>query len=169
MGPAIRNAGDAHSYSVEADCSWQPLSWLTIDASAGYTHARYVRHAREEVVGKATVMAPEFTGSLRVGARQTFGTRHYWHLSGSVAYNAYGRQYFDELNTLVQPYHGELQAEFRVAYRWLYLRAWGNNLLNSTYFAYMFTSPVGNKRLGYRYFGQLGAPLSWNVAVGLEI
>lgn len=169
MGPAIRNAGDVHSYSVEADCSWQPLSWLTVDVSAGYTNARYVRHARPEVVGKYTVMAPAFTGSLRVGAQQTFGPRSSWHLSGSVAYQAYGRQYFDEQNTLMQPYHGELQAELRVAYRGLYLRAWGSNLLNSRYFAYMFTSPVGKKRRGYRYFGQLGAPLSWNLAVGLEI
>lgn len=168
MGPAIRNAGRVHSWAVEGEFGWVPLPWLSVSASGGYSHARYVAHARRRVVGKQSVFAPEFTASARLAGRWPLGAARRVHLATSVAYQAYGRQYFDEENTIGYPFHGVLRADFRVSKDGVYLRGWADNILNARYLDYMFRSPVGKRKPEYMYMGQLGKPFSCGVAVGVS-
>lgn len=167
MGPAIRNAGRAHSWAVESEVSWIPLRWLSVSAGGGYSYARYVEHTHRRVVGKQIAFAPEFTAFGRLAGR--------WYLkrkvllSASVAYNAYGKQYFDEENTIGYPYHGVLRANLSVAREGVFIRLWADNILKERYLDYMFRSPIGKRKPEYLYMGQLGMPFSCGMALGVEL
>lgn len=170
MGPAIRNAGDVHSWAFEAELLWMPLHWLSVDCSAGYNHARYKRHVHPEVVGKQSVFAPEFTVNARVQGRWVIGSSvGPVTLTTSAGYTGFGKQYFDELNTLCQPYHGVIKADLSVKYAGVILRVRGDNLLDTRYFAYMLSSPVGGKIAEYGKIGQLGAPRMLGISLEFDI
>ena len=169
MGPAIRNAGRVHSWAVEGEFSWIPLSWLSVSAGGGYNHARYVEHTRRRVVGKQSIFAPNFTAFSRVAGRWQVGRERNVHSAASVAYNAFGRQYFDELNTIGYPYHGVLKASLSVEKGGVYVRGWADNILDERYMDYMFYSPIGKKMPEYLYMGQLGMPFSCGVALGVKM
>lgn len=169
MGPAIRNAGDVRSYGVELEIGHQPLSWLSLSLAGGYNSARYARHTNPDVVGKRSVMSPEFTLNGALNGRWGFGSTHRFVLTASVNYAAYGRQFFDELNTLGQDFHGVLGGELGLSYRWFLLRAWVQNALDSRHFAYMFMSPVGKALPSYAHSGQVAAPRTLGVSLGVNI
>lgn len=169
MGPAIRNAGRVHSWAVEGEFGWVPLTWLSVSASGGYSHARYVEHTRRRVVGKQSIFAPEFTAAARLAGRWPVGQERRVQIAASVAYQAYGKQYFDEENTIGYPFHGVLKADFKVSREGIYLRGWADNILNARYLDYMFRSPVGKRKPEYMYMGQLGMPFSCGLALGVAL
>lgn len=169
MGPAIRNAGDVRSYGVEGELSCQPLSWLLVGSAAGYSHARYVRHANPEVVGKQAVMAPEWTANVHVGGLWPLRVHPEVTLQATVSYAAFGRQYFDELNVLGQRYYGVLNGELGVTVGWVTVRGYVRNALGSRHFTHLFYSPVGKALPSYAHSGQIAAPRSWGVTVGVEL
>lgn len=169
MGPAIRNAGDAHSLGGEVELVYSPWAWLFGTLTGGYSRARCVRHTRSEVVGKRLVMAPEFTSSAAINGHWLLDREKNATLSAQVRYSAMGMQSFDEMNTLNQPYHGRLDLQLGVSYYRFSLRCQVTNALDSRYFVYLFKSPVGKRLPSYENSGQMGAPRTFHAVVEFSL
>lgn len=169
MGPAIRNAGDVRSYGAEIEAVGKPLKWLSATTTAGYNHATYYRHNNPNVIGKRSVMAPQYSVTAALAGKWTLSQKHQIRLHAHLRYSAQGKQHFDELNTLTQPFHDNWYAAIAIDYRKLSLALHLDNILDRRYWVYMFKSPVGQRLPAYTNSGQVGSPRTWNIALSFAL
>ena len=169
MGPNIQNAGDAHSFGGEADLRWEVLPNLTYTLAGGYNRSRYYRNDNPEHEGNRIVMSPEFTchTGLHYGKAVTLSLFRNFNVATTVT--GFGKQYFDEANTLYQKPYFLWNLDAGVSGKRLEVRAWVKNLLDKAFFAYMLNNPVGSKLPEYNEMGQSGAPRRMGISVTVKI
>lgn len=169
MGPALKNAGDAHSIGYEADLHWEFLSGLTYFLSMGYTHAQYYHNANKSHEGNKIVMAPEFTGNTGLRYHKKINASWCRAFTASTNVNGFGTQYFDEANLLEQKPYFLWNLDFGISARHWEFKIWGKNILDKAYFSYMLTNPIGNKLPQYKDMGQSGAPARFGASITFNI
>ncbi|MDE7125480.1 MAG: TonB-dependent receptor, partial [Muribaculaceae bacterium] len=162
-GRIMTNAGRTHSRGVEIAATVSPSADLTVNASWGYTHATFqeFNDGRSDYSGKRLPYAPANT--LFVGAQYVvpFGkTDGLSSLLINVGLRGVGDIYWNEANTVRQPFYALLNAAVEYRYKNMSLRLWGENLTDKSYDTFYFVS-IGNA------FVQRGMP--WRVGATFRI
>ncbi len=163
-GRIMTNAGRTHSRGVELSARYEPVADLTLHASYGYTRATFHRYddGRADYAGKRLPYAPSHTLFLqatgRLSSHKVLGAVPVAdvHLRGA------GDIYWDEANTLRQPFYALLGASLALeSDRWS-ARLWAENITSTRYDTFYFSS-MGNS------FLQRGLPWSMGATLRLRL
>ena len=162
-GRIMTNAGRTRSMGAEATVAYTPVQQLKLNASYGYTDATFRRYnnGRADFRGKHVPYAPAHT--LVLAAAYDLP----WHPCGlqpaaEASLRAAGKIYWDEANTLSQPFYATVGVALSLtAPKWS-VRLWGENITNTRYDTFYFMS-MGNQ------FMQQGRPWSVGATVRLNL
>ncbi|WP_418992726.1 TonB-dependent receptor [Alistipes sp.] len=172
-GRMMTNAGRTRSLGGELSLQISPWRNLDLNAAYGYTDARFVRFAttdrseagepvRVDYKGNRIPYAPAQT--LSAGASWTIPTGTTW--LGDVVLRAgirsAGRIWWDERNTLSQPFYTLVDASVRIEHARYSIDLWGRNLAGRTYDVFHFKS-IGNS------FVQRGRPRTLGITLNINI
>ena len=162
-GRMMSNAGRSFSAGAELAVRYL-LGDFTFDAGFGYTHAEFIEYNRGDVdlAGKILPYAPRETYSANIAYRipvpQSFANIFVLN----VGWNGVGRIYWNEENTLSQPFYSMLSASLVWEKGHWGASIWGKNLLNEKYNTFYFRS-IGND-----FFAQ-GKPLHFGVSLHVNL
>jgi outer membrane receptor protein involved in Fe transport len=157
----MTNAGRTRSYGVEATVDWWPVKNLDLRAAYGYTNARFLKYndGNNDYRGRYVPYAPQHTLSL--------SGDYTWHVNRTLQrvrlhadWRGVGRIYWNEANTLSQPFYGLLGASVALDFNRWTLEMWGRNLTGEEYDTFYFVS-VGNAFMQSGRPRQLGVKLSF--------
>ncbi len=163
-GRIMTNAGRTRSFGAELQLRYRPLDDLLLHASYGYTNATFRRYddGIADYRGKRVPYAPEHT--LFGEVSYTASPLVFAGITPSVTATArcVGDIYWNEANTVRQPFYclPGLSVAFN-AERWS-LRLWGQNLTATRYDDFYFVSMSRN-------FVQRGAPRRFGVTLRVNI
>lgn len=164
-GRMTTNAGRTHSAGAEVAISARPTSRWNIQASYGFTDARFLHYKDTNpdgsVVsyrGKVIPYAPRHTAFLSVAYRQPLPMWWFNAISFMVDCSAAGPIYWDEANTLRQNFYALPGASIRLELSKVSLDFFASNILNAKYNTFYFKS-MGNQ------FVQRGAGRSLGVTL----
>lgn len=161
-GRMMTNAGRTNSYGVELSLAARPIETLLLNATWGYTHATFRRfdNGMGNFAGKRLPYAPANT--LFVGATYTlsFATATPTSLQFVAGLRGVGDIYWNEENTVKQPFYALLDASVELTRGIWALKLWGENITARNYDTFYFVS-VGNA------FVQRGTP--WRVGATLRV
>ena len=162
-GRMMSNAGRSFSAGAELSARYV-LGDITFDAGFGYTHAEFIKYNRGDVdlSGKILPYAPRETYSLNVAYRLPVPRSFANFFVLNVGWNGVGRTYWNEENTLSQPFYSLLSASFAWEKGRWGVSLWGKNLLNEKYNTFYFRS-IGND-----FFAQ-GKPLHFGISMHINL
>ncbi len=162
-GRITANAGKTRSYGVEFQVAYDVTNRLSVNASYGYTNARFREffNGKTDFAGKRVPYAPENT---------VFGGVTYVlpvnKALNDIAFNANvrgaGRIYWNEDNVYSQPFYAQLGGEISFGFDHFSLALWGENLTATKFHTFMFQS-IGNT------FLQRGKPIRGGVSVRVTL
>ena len=162
-GRMMSNAG--HSFSTGAELAVRyTVADITFDAGFGYTHAEFIKYNRGDVdfSGKILPYAPRETYSANISYRLPVPRSFANYLVLNVGWNGIGRAYWNEENSLSQPFYSLLSASLAWEKGHWGASLWGKNLLNEKYNTFYFRS-IGND-----FFAQ-GKPLHFGVSLHVNL
>lgn len=163
-GRMMTNAGRTRSFGGEV--ALQATVWRNLDLQAayGYTHATFVRFdtGKADYAGNAIPYAPQHT--LYAGASYTLRTGWSWleYFVFRAGASGVGRIYWNEANTLSQPFYVQFDASIRLEHRNYALDFWGRNLSNTRFDTFYFQS-IGNS------FLQRGRPRTFGISLSINL
>ena len=163
-GRMMTNAGRTRSVGGEAALQLYPCRSLQLHAAYGYTKATFRRYddGRADHTGNSLPYAPRET--LAAGFVWSIPTGVSWLgevvLSGSL--RGTGRIYWDEANTLSQPFYTLFDASVRLEHARYTLDLWGRNLGDKRYDVFYFES-IGNR------FVQRGRPQQFGITLSIHL
>ena len=163
-GRMMTNAGATESLGVELSALVRPWRNVAINMAYGYTHAEFKEfdNGKVDYRGKRLPYAPENT--LSVGAAWTIPTGIGWLgdivLSGGM--RGIGRIYWNEENTLAQPFYALYEASVRMEHKRWSVDIWGRNLSDERHDVFYFKS-MGNE------FVQRGRPRTFGITLNISI
>ncbi|MBQ9138558.1 MAG: TonB-dependent receptor [Alistipes sp.] len=144
-GRMMTNAGRTRSFGVEASLSYNPVKGLTLSAAYGYTNARFreFKDGVNDYAGNAIPYAPENTLSVQAVYDIDIASRWLKQISLTVGGYGAGRIYWNESNTLSQPFYATLDGSVRFAGEQWAVDVWVKNATNTRYNLFYFES-MGN-------------------------
>ncbi|MBO5716548.1 MAG: TonB-dependent receptor [Alistipes sp.] len=162
-GRMMSNAARARSYGVELSVDYG-YRGFNIRGDYGYTNARFRKYndGVEEYAGKRIPYSPEHTAALIASYSWHIDNNTLQNITLSADWRGTGSIYWNEANTLRQPFYSLLGAQLTLRMKHVQLTIWGRNLLNSDYDQFYFKS-VGNE------FFSKGKPLSAGIKVNVTI
>ncbi|MBO7271714.1 MAG: TonB-dependent receptor, partial [Bacteroidaceae bacterium] len=162
-GRMMSNAGRSFSAGAELSARYV-LGDITFDAGFGYTHAEFIKYNRGDVdlSGKILPYAPRETYSLNVAYRLPVPRSFANFFVLNVGWNGVGRTFWNEENTLSQPFYSLLSASLAWEKGHWGVSLWGKNLLNEKYNTFYFRS-IGND-----FFAQ-GKPLHFGISMHINL
>lgn len=165
-GRVMTNAGKTRSWGAEIRLAFTPWSHTTFNASYGYTNAKFVKYndGKADYKGKFVPYSPEHTLWLEAQHAIDINRQSRWcrqlllgaNLSGA------GRIYWDEANSLSQPFYALLGANVTLVAKDFTLQLWGTNLTGTRYSTFRFVS-IGHEFLQQGRKRMLGATLRINL------
>ncbi len=162
LGNVIYNAGHSDSKGVELNLLARPLQGLLLQASYGYTYARFLDYKKSETVdysGNMTPLVPRNTlfglVSYTLTPRRVFDSIT---LSSNVT--GVGKMYWLEDNQVSQPFYALLGAKVAFTKGITTLEFWGKNLTNTDYLSYYFVSSAK--------YAQDGVPTTCGVSATVQ-
>ncbi len=168
-GRILSNAGKGQSYGVELALSSNPVGNLFLDASYGYNHSTFSEYSLGEsgsgmvdYSGNSTPYVPAHT--FTIGASYGFDLNGWFrNLTLSTQYKGNGKTYWDEANTVSQPFYGLLSAKVSLLTQSnVRLDLWADNITGTEYEAFYFES-FGSK------FLERGRPATFGVTLGINL
>lgn len=163
-GRMMTNAGRTRSFGGEVSLQVAPWRNLSLDAAYGYTDARFVRYddGKEDFRNKYIPYAPRHTLSASASWSIPVGRR--WLeaivLRGDV--RCAGRIWWNEQNTLSQPFYALVGASVRFEHKHYSVDVWGRNLASERYDVFYFKS-IGNE------FVQRGRPRTFGITLNINL
>ena len=151
-GRMMSNAGRSESRGAEAECSYE-YGGLSLGGAWGYARAvfRSYSDGNADYAGMRIPYAPEHTLSLRAAWHAAFSRSRLRGLTAGVTGNGAGRIWWNEDNSLSQPFYMLLGADLTLSFGSFDVYVRGMNLLDREYDVFYFKS-VGNS------FFQRGKP-----------
>lgn len=163
-GRIMTNAGRTHSKGVELSAAWHPTDQLTLRTSYGYTHATFRKFAdaNGDYTGKRLPYAPAQTFFAGLNWRMPFAV---FDASPSVSVNVRGAGdiYWNESNSVRQPFYALLGASAALEGSDWSVRLWGENLTSTKYSTFYFVS-IGNSFVQRARPWQAGVTVRFNFA-----
>lgn len=160
-GMVLRNAGKSNSKGVEAVVSWQVIKALNLQASYGYTHAKFVDYVvdqRTNYSGNFLPLVPQNTLSLSADYSVKLESALVHRITFAAQYNANGKLYWNDKNSAEQGFYGTLNGKVSLFMDPVQLDFWVKNATNTNYITYFFES------MGSAY-AQKGRPVSFGANV----
>lgn len=156
-GRMMTNAGKTRSLGAEVSVT-AALNGFEAGLSYGYTNAEFTSYDNgvEDYGGKKVPYIPLNTLSANAGYSWYNVCGAIDRLSVSVNYNGIGKIYWNEENTLCQPFYSMLGASVKLERRWAGIEFWAKNLTDTKYNVFYFVS-VGNA-----FYAQ-GKPVQYGV------
>lgn len=143
-GRMMTNAGRSHNMGIEAALTWQPRQATSITASYGFTHARFAEYndGKADYHGNSIPHAPAHTLHARAHNQWSVRGCGDWLTSITLSANVQGagRIYWNEANSLSQPFYALLGSEVTIEGRHYSLQLWGRNLTDTQYKTFYFVS-----------------------------
>lgn len=145
-GRIMTNAGKTRSRGVEASLRYNADCGLSLTASYGLTDARFRKYdnGKEDFAGKHVPYAPANTLFLGAGwnrATPASGILHGYGLD--ISARGVGRIWWNEANTVTQPFYMTLSARVRADLKPLTIELWADNITATQYDTFYFVS-IGN-------------------------
>lgn len=141
-GRVMTNAGRTFSAGFELTAQWNPITDLTARVAYGYTNARFHKYndGRADYKGKRVPYAPSNTLFAELNYIAT--PLRFCNITPSANINlsAAGNIYWNESNTIEQPFYGLLNASVSLSGEHWSLRLWGQNLTSTRYSNFYFMS-----------------------------
>ncbi|MBQ7691426.1 MAG: TonB-dependent receptor plug domain-containing protein [Muribaculaceae bacterium] len=160
-GRMMTNAGRTRHCGLELALQVHPADGTTVHASYGYTHATFRQYndGKTDYAGCHVPYAPLHT--LWAEAAHTItlsrtGCLRALTLAANVS--GAGCVYWNEANTLAQPFYALMGASVTIEGRHCDLQLWGRNLTGTTYRTFYFVS-IGHEFLQRGHGRTLGATL----------
>ena len=162
-GRMMSNAGRSFSTGVELGLRYV-IGPVTLDAGFGYAYAKFIEYNRgdADLAGKFLPYAPRETYSANIAYRILVPRSFANIFVLNVGWSGVGRIYWNEENTLSQPFYGLLSASLVWEKGHWGTSLWGKNLLNKKYPTFYFRS-IGND-----FFAQ-GKPLHFGVSFHVNL
>ncbi|MEG2820076.1 MAG: TonB-dependent receptor, partial [Muribaculaceae bacterium] len=163
-GRIMTNAGHTRSYGAEAAIKVRPINSVEINASYGYTNAKFVdyNNGKYNYAGKYIPYAPQNT--FYAGASYSLGIKKSW--LENIIFNAnvrgVGNIYWNEENSVKQPFYALLGASIRFEQKNYSLDCWAQNITNTHYDTFYFVS-MSNAFVQRGREAQIGATLRVNI------
>ena len=162
-GRMMTNAGRTRSFGAEVSFAVQLHDFLTLNGSYGYTNARFRKFVdgENDYAGNRIPYAPEHTLSARLTYEIPLQLRWMERIVLGVGTTAAGPIYWNEANTLRQPFYALVDGSLRFEHRRWGVDVWVRNAVGTPYSVFYFES-MGNR------FLQRGKPRSYGVRVMLN-
>ena len=142
---------------------WRPVERLMLNASYGFTDARFVEFSdgKEDYKGKFIPYSPKNT--LFVGASYNIPVNRSSldAIDVGVDMKGIGDIYWNEANSVKQPFYTLLSASLLLTKGDFSLKVWGDNLANTHYNSFYFVS-IGNAFLQQGKPARCGVTLRMN-------
>lgn len=157
-GRIMTNAGKTRSVGMEVSVRWNPISSLDFECSYGYTNAKFLRffNGIDDFAGNYLPYAPQNTLFVRAGYTFCFRSSVINSLSLDCDLRGAGKIYWNEANTLSQPFYVLPGASVTLEADHWSLQVWGKNLSDTRYDTFYFMS-MGNEFLQRGRPVQIGA------------
>ncbi len=165
-GRMMTNAGHTHSYGAEFSMAGSYNGW-DFNASYGYTNAKFVDYLYDEkqqinFKGNYIPYAPQHTMSAMLSYTIKIDKKLLESIILRVDTSGAGRIYWNEENTLYQPFYALLGASVRLEQKHYSIDFWGRNLTNTHYDQFYFKS-MGNEFLQHARPRTFGVTLNINI------
>lgn len=166
-GRIMANAGRSRSRGMEASVAYNGFDGLSLTASYGLTDARFREfdNGRQDFSGNRVPYAPANT--LFVGAGWNRPLRGAGPLTGyglEANLRGVGRIWWDEANTVSQPFYATVSARARALLGEFTVELWADNLTATQYASFYFVS-IGNAFLQRGPKFTFGATVKWNLSI----
>lgn len=161
LGTKLVNAGRSYSWGAEASLGIHPLRNLNFKFDWGLTQAKFKRYEVSEGLdynGNRIPFVPQHTFSAAADWGMTFNKLLLDRMVISAQYNGAGAIYWDDKNSVRQPFYGTLDARVSLQKWFIQIDVWGRNMTNTSYMAYYFEA------LG-RQLAQKGTPACFGVDI----
>ena len=162
-GRMMANAGHSYSAGAGLQLSYK-IGGFSASASYGHTYAKFISYddGQSDYSGKRIPYSPSNTFNFRAGYIFTLESDMLRSISVYAGLSGTGRIWWDEANTLSQPFYTLLGADVRMEFKWFDLFFRGDNLSGTDYNVFYFKS-VGNS------FFQSGKPAVFTAGISLDI
>ena len=141
-GRIMTNAGNTRSRGFELSAFGKPFTPLELHVSYGFTHAKFHEffNGKEDYAGKYVPYSPMHT--LYASAAYTLDLPFTFCQSFCLEANVKGtgQIYWDETNTLKQPFYALLGASLTFSHPRYSLQFWGRNITDTKYSTFYFMS-----------------------------
>ena len=162
-GRIMTNAGRTRSTGAEFSASWNPVSTLELAFSYGYTNAKFKNffNGIKDFRDKYLPYAPQNTLFAQAQYTFSFPGKFINALTVEANLRGTGRIYWNEDNSLDQPFYSLLGASVTLEGKKWSLQLWGKNLTDTDFYTFYFMS-MGNE------FLQRGRPLQAGATLRFE-
>lgn len=159
-GRMMTNAGKTHSWGAEFAMKVSPTQWTHLNVSYGFTHATFRDYDDGKVdhSGKRVPYTPMHTLFAEGAHTIKVGGSEDRLLTLAANVRAAGDIYWDEANTLRQPFYALLGASLTWQQPRYSVQLWGRNLTDTQYKTFYFVS-IQHPFLQRGHGRQLGATL----------
>lgn len=163
-GRVMTNAGRSRSLGAEVAVRCHPVEALTLNASYGFTDARFIEfdNGKDDYSGKHLPYAPSSTLYASAAYDIKVGASWLRRISLAADVRGVGRIWWNEANSLSQPFYALLGLSATFANDKYSLQLWGENLTNTHYDTFYFVS-MGNAFLQRGKKPTFGATLRINI------
>lgn len=143
-GRIMTNAGRTRSLGMELSVTSTPIERLTLRGSYGFTDARFLRYhnGKENLKGKFLPYAPRNTVFLSADYALPVSFCGFVP-SVNVSGRGVGMIFWDDANSVSQPFYATLAASAALDNGKVSLRVWGENITSTRYDTFYFVS-MGN-------------------------
>ena len=162
-GRMMANVGKSRSIGVEASASWN-FKGFSLSASYGFTDARFTVYddGNNDYSGNRIPYSPAHTLNVRAGYGVEFAIDAFRGIAVGADCNAVGPIWWDEANTLSQPFVALAGADLTLDFKWFDVRFRMDNIMGRDHDVFYFKS-VGNS------FFQRGKPFRWTAGIRIEL
>lgn len=163
-GRMMTNAGHSRIWGVELEGSRRIVDGLVVSGAYGFTHATFLDYpdGLQNHRGKHIPYVPAHTLAAGADWFITLPRHADWLITLHADVRGAGHIWWDELNSLSQPFYLLPAASARLSHKGWTLTLWGRNLSNTRYSTFCFES-VGNR------FVQRGKPLQWGATLAMSL
>lgn len=141
-GRVMANAGRSRSRGAELSASWQLPKGFAVRASYGFTDARFTdfTNGRKNFAGKHVPYAPLNTMFAGLSYSTRFNDSFIDRVSADINLRGVGKIYWNEDNTLSEPFYTLLDASVRAFHKDFSLELWADNITAKQYSTFYFVS-----------------------------
>jgi outer membrane receptor protein involved in Fe transport len=162
-GRMMSNAARAYSVGAELSASYN-YRGLTLRGDYGYTNARFRSYndGISDYSGNHLPYAPSNTVSLQAGYSWNINNSMLHQIAIMVDWRGIGSIYWNEANTLRQPFYSLFGAQLMLRMKSVDITLWARNITNAEYDVFYF------KSVGEEFFSK-GAPLHAGIRININI
>lgn len=162
-GRMMANAGRTRSTGFELSASFTPTAHFSTNIAYGFADARFreFNDGKANYRGKHVPYAPTNTIFASATWRHTVNSAYIKALEATASCHGIGQIYWNEANTVKQPFYATLALQLTARTRHAEIQLWGDNLTSTRYSTFYFVS-VGNG------FIQRGTPRRFGITLRFD-